>query len=125
MMGLDTIIRLNAKQGRKAKARKSKPWFPASQTEADCPEKLQKIPNIGGYRPKGYTLDHTLFVDKSGFGAENEPALTLRAFKARVSDAFWKGDRFGYAIIEEGQFQVVVGVFVETGKAVPGKAGDK
>jgi N-acetyl-anhydromuramyl-L-alanine amidase AmpD len=43
-------------------------------------------------------------ADASGLGGENEPALTVRQLKARLT-------RYGYAIVEVGQFQVVIGVF--------------
>lgn len=64
------------------------------------------FPNLGSYRPKGWTpTGRTLFVDKSGMGGEDEPALTVEAFiKALSVDK-------AYALIEEGQFQVVVGEF--------------
>lgn len=69
---------------------------------------LRHIPNIGTYRPKGWRLVEELFVDKSGFGAEWEPAMTLRQFIQAVRKA---GPGNGYAIIEEGEFQVYVGHF--------------
>jgi len=63
------------------------------------------FPNIGDFRPKGWELTESYFVDSSGFGSDNEPALTVRQFLKKLQDGF------GYAIIEEGQFQVYVGEF--------------
>jgi len=42
------------------------------------------------------------FVDNSGFGSENESALTARQFVAKVKAGY------GYAIINMGQFQVYI-----------------
>ena len=55
--------------------------------------------------PKGWELKQKHFVDNSGFGAKDEPALTPHQFLAKVK----KGK--GYAIVEKGQFQVYVGEF--------------
>lgn len=72
--------------------------------EQHCP-----IPNLGSLRPAGWRMiDHWL-VDSSGWGAAWEPALTVKQFVQRVKQNLPK--RRAYAIIEEGQFQVVVGVF--------------
>jgi hypothetical protein len=64
------------------------------------------FPNIGDYRPDGWELVETLFVDKSGFGSPSEPALTIE----QLLDRLVAGK--GYAIIEEGQFQLYLGEFV-------------
>ncbi|HDY89155.1 MAG TPA: hypothetical protein ENH82_13700 [bacterium] len=50
-------------------------------------------------------LDDQLFVDHSGFGANDEPALTADQFLEKVKEGF------GYAIVEQGQFQLYVGVY--------------
>ena len=68
------------------------------------------FPFIGDYRPRGYKLVDTLFVDSTGFGDQYEPALTLYAF-GRTIEA-----NFAYAIIEAGQFQVYVGKFKKMGE---------
>jgi hypothetical protein len=70
-----------------------------------------QIPSLGEYRPAGYRLETTLFVDSSGFGSEGEPALTIWAFKAYVQEHL--NQAYHYAVIESGEFQVVVGVFVK------------
>ena len=46
-------------------------------------------------------------MDSSGFGASDEPALSFGQFKKILKVGF------GYAIIEEGQFQVYVGEFTK------------
>ena len=50
------------------------------------------------------------FVDSSGWGQENEPALTTDQFLEKV-----KAGRY-YAIIEAGRFQVYVGEYVLKGE---------
>lgn len=64
-----------------------------------------KIPNIGDYRPKGWELVGTLFVDSSGWGSPGEPALTQDQFMNRMKAGM------GYAVIKAGEFQVYVGEF--------------
>lgn len=68
------------------------------------------FPNLGALRPEGWKLVDDFMVDKSGFGRESEPALTFRGLIARLRENLTKGRR-AYAIIEEGQFQVVLGEF--------------
>jgi hypothetical protein len=64
------------------------------------------FPALGSYKPKGYKLVDTLFVDSSGFGSENEPALTYNQLINRLVVGR------GYAILKQGQFQCYVGEFV-------------
>ncbi len=47
-------------------------------------------------------------VDSSGFGSESEPSFTQSAFFEAVRKI---GPGRGYAIVEQGQFQVVVGCY--------------
>jgi len=59
-----------------------------------CPKKI-----------KGYTLFNSYFVDNSGFGSDDEPALTPARFLDKVKEGFY------YSIISQGQFQVYIGEF--------------
>jgi len=63
---------------------------------------FSNCPNIPQYKPKGYKENQVYFVDKSGFGRDDELALTPSRFLSMVK----KG--MGYAITEEGQFQVYI-----------------
>ncbi len=64
------------------------------------------FPNIGTYDPPGFTAEgDALFVDSSGFGADDEPALSL----SQMLDELRPG--FGYAIVCEGQFQIYIQSF--------------
>lgn len=78
----------------------------AKQLVAD-PENFAgvNIPSFGDYVPGGWTAGHTYFVDKSGFGADGEPALTLSKFMAKMTVGK------GYAMTQEGQFQAWVTEF--------------
>ncbi len=72
-------------------------------------EYIRYMPNIGDYRPRGWKLVEHRLVDKTGLGLEYEPALTVPGLMRWVRSM---GPGNGYAIIEEGQFQVVLGRFV-------------
>ena len=60
---------------------------------------------IGNYIPDGWEVSQKFFVDASGWGRENEMALTPGIFLRKVK----KG--LGYAITEKGQFQVYITEF--------------
>ncbi len=62
------------------------------------------IPNFGDYRPDGWELGQTFFVDKTGFDDQG-PALSIERFLVQMRVGL------GYAMIEEGQFQCYVGEF--------------
>ncbi len=73
--------------------------------ESDQDRGVFMAPDIEDQRPKKYELTEELLVDSSGFGGEEELALTADQFLAKVKAGL------GYAIIGKGQFQVMVGVF--------------
>ena len=100
---LDALIELESTKYCKAinSLMTRKPFIATADGDIDC----SKIPNFGDYRPAGWELVDELFVDNSGFGGSDEPALTVKQFKSLVE----KG--FGYAIIDEGQFQIWIGKF--------------
>ncbi len=64
-----------------------------------------KCPNLGDHVPDGWKETERLFVSCGGFGNEGGPALTTSQFLAKVKSGL------GYAIVEEGQFQIYIGVF--------------
>jgi hypothetical protein len=105
MMSPETISYLARKQARAAAKNGSKPLIIEAEDMPRIESVIRHMPNIGTYRPRGYRLVEHFMVDKSGFGAENEPALTFAELCRRVKAGM------AYAIIEEGQFQVVVGEF--------------
>lgn len=73
------------------------------------------IPFLGDYIPYGYKAlvdgdgkQKTAFVDSSGFGTDRELAMT----QARFANILNPGDYI--AIVEAGEFQVVVGFYEMT-----------
>jgi hypothetical protein len=106
MMSPETISYLARKQARAAARNGRKPLIIEAEDLPRIADVIRHIPNIGTYRPRGYVLVEHFMVDKSGFGRKDEPALTFAGLCRRVKAGM------AYAIIEEGQFQVVVGEFV-------------
>jgi hypothetical protein len=100
MYSLETIKSMNRETAKEAKESGKKPLL-----YSGIPEDLRSIPNIGDYRPKGWKLVDTYFVDSSGLGLSGEPALTFSEFARNAKVGY------GYAIIEAGQFQVYIGEF--------------
>ncbi len=114
-------------------AKKRKTPFVIFPEDVGNVSRLRHIPSIGTYLPKGWArvdpkelgYDQSDFitgtigededgpnkrvqkywVDSSGFGGPDEMALTAQQFADLIQPGF------GYAIVEEGQFQVGIGVF--------------
>jgi len=103
MYGVEVIKHMNRKRGKIARVSQLQPTVPQNIAEKSL---LYSMRNFGSYRPSGWRLVKTHFVDNSGFGQVGEPALTYPEFikKAKVGR--------GYAIISTGQFQVKIGEFV-------------
>ena len=66
---------------------------------------------------KGYELVKELFVDSSGWGADDELALTSNQFLKEVELLLNKNPKLTAKITGAGQFQVYVGFFIKTGKS--------
>jgi hypothetical protein len=75
-----------------------------------------KIKSIETAELEGYELIDNLFVDNSGFGQENEPALTYTGFMKELEAIIKKYKSIYTFITDVGQFQVYLGVFTKTGK---------
>lgn len=99
MMSLEYIEQLSREAGERAAKEKREPLV----AFVDKDEAVVKCPNLGDYVPDGWKLIDRLFVDM-GFGTDDR-CLTVGQFIAKVKSGF------GYAIIEEGQFQLYIGVF--------------
>lgn len=72
------------------------------------------IPFLGDYVAPGWTRDPNIepfMVDATGRGWESEPALTQNALYAQARNFVLSGDAYAYGIIEQGQAQVVIGVY--------------
>jgi len=75
-------------------------------------EDAHHIPFLGPYVPQGWRpVEEPLMVDSSGFGSPGELALTFDQFLTHIRR--WDRAAYGWAIIETGQFQVVVQAYVE------------
>ena len=103
MMDLKQIAEASRKASRKAAREHKRPYIFEEDDRKHFPP--FPFPNFGNYRPKGWELVESYFVDSSGFGAPGEAALTAYQFKLRLKPGL------GYAIIEAGEFQVYVGEF--------------
>lgn len=66
---------------------------------------------------KGYSEIETLFVDSSGFGSENEPALTVSQFEKRLAELLNEHKSLHAFITNAGQFQVYITLYKKTGKS--------
>jgi len=138
MMDIETIVAMNKDQGRRSKRNSVKPMRFDDEDIEKAKEgyttPLQKIVNLGDYVPKGWKRFNTkaiadklnipfswkildnggLFVDSSGFGSDNEPALSVKQFLGMISKLYDFRKDLGFAICSEGQFQLTVGVYEES-----------
>lgn len=114
MMSLTTIREVQREAARIAAAANKTPhvYFRTSDVVDDGPF---PFPFLGDYVPYGWTEINTHLVDSSGFGSEDEPALTqlqlVNYITHRLEEEAAKGadgDTLGWAVSEAGQFQVVV-----------------
>lgn len=109
MMSLEVIVAVNNEIARQAAREGLVPYVPFSADEAVTPF---AFPNIGSLKPRGWrNTGMTWFVDKTGHGETWEPALTWRQFRQRLTGYILRHPGHGFAIVEEGEFQVVVSAF--------------
>jgi hypothetical protein len=108
MMSLAAIKELSRKAARQAAREHLIPLMVQAEDLDRIEKHIRYIPNLGTYAPKGYVKVDEYFVDKTGLGYEHEPAMTFGAFCKRLKE---NGPGYGYAITEEGQFQIYVGVY--------------
>lgn len=109
-MSLATIREVSREQGVRAAEREMRPYVFATVDEIDdCPP----FPNIGDYEPPGWEEVDRLFCDKSGMGADYAPAMTIDQLKRKLKQLVEArgNNTLGFAIVQEGQLQVYVGVF--------------
>ncbi|HQR20094.1 MAG TPA: hypothetical protein PKV98_04465 [Burkholderiaceae bacterium] len=131
MMSPQTIRSMSRKAARDSLARGDVPLLVTERDLGVLDEHLRHMPFLGDRCPRGWKRvpacslvedthglvpfggaeqNHYVEVDSSGFGGEGEIALTFSQFCQWVSE---RGAGYGYAIVEAGQFQVVVGIFKE------------
>jgi hypothetical protein len=110
MMSLEVIIAVNSDIARRASRLRLAPFVPSSvEAVEEWPD--LPIPNFGPYVPRGWEVDRTWFVDKTGVGLDSEPACSVRQFRNLLSDYVADNPGHGFAITEEGQFQMIVSAF--------------
>ena len=114
MMSTQQIVELSNRAARKAAREKKIPYTPANIEEikeyATAGHPFP-FPNLGSHIPRGWKLVETFMCDSSGFGSEDEPALTINGFRNKLLADHEKG--YGYAVVQAGEFQVIMGAFEE------------
>ena len=114
MMSLASIKQQNREVAARAAQEGMEPfvYFDVDEVGEPIEGSLFPFPFIGDYRPEGWTLVDEHFADASGFGGDNEPALSVPQLVDLIKDRLRESDvTVGWAIIEAGQFQVYVGEF--------------
>jgi hypothetical protein len=112
MMGIETIIAINGDIARRAAAEGLVPHVPNGPEEVYRWRNLPfEFPNIGSYKPPGWKKMNEWFVDATGCGSEIEPALTHHSFREEAKQYIAANPTHGFAITEEGPFQVYISAF--------------
>ena len=137
MMSLREINRITDEMAAKAERRNTRPKVFGAFAD---PSTVRGIPFIGTYRAPGWVTasieelttpsdvpysrvantnatEPYLMVDKSGWGGSNEPALTI----GELCSLIRANPTLGWAVVEEGQFQVVVAAFRRATDAKPAR----
>ena len=111
MMDLEFIRARNAQIAADSAERELIPFVPFDADEIDGWPPIP-FPSLGSFEPDGWQkTDASWFVDKSGRGIEREPALSVEQFKRELRRYVAKNPGHGFAVTEEGSFQVVVWAF--------------
>jgi hypothetical protein len=110
MMSLESIRAETRKVTKQASRLYFQPYVPLHEDEIKTYPPFP-FPNLGDHRPKGWELVDTLFVDSSGWGADDEPAMSVRQLVKKLIELQRSDKTYGYGIVEEGQFQLHLGVF--------------
>lgn len=106
MMSLEALEAVNNEIAQEAARLGLVPYVPLSADEATTPF---FCPNIGTLKPRGWRKTvASWFVDKTGHGLNWEPALTWQQFRRQLAGYLLRHPTHGFAIVEEGKFQVVV-----------------
>ena len=111
MMSLEAIRSMSQDAARNAAKRNQVPFTVEAEDIADLKQSHRMpFPFLGDYVPKGWerTAREPMFVDSSGFGQDDEPAMSVNQFL----DSLIPG--MGYAVIQTGQFQVYVAEYQRT-----------
>lgn len=111
MMSLESIIALNERIAAEAAEEGLVPFVPGSPEAIDLYPPFP-FPNLGYLIPKGWEkTDDSWFVDKTGWGRDDEHALSVEQFKRVLRSYIAEHPEHGLAITEEGEFQLYVSAF--------------
>jgi len=111
----EVIERLNREAAKRARIRQIEParW---ENPEVPFSETPPTIPDLGDacadWDARFKRVD-TLFMDISGWGAEEEPSLTLDQFQTQMASLISLHGPCLLAIEERGQFQAYIAVWAE------------
>ena len=111
MWGLDTIVDVNRRAGDKARAEGEEPLKITSDSAPyfdDLPFLSDEENNVDARLKR---ID-TLFVDVSGIGRDGEPAMSLSELRERLQGLVKAHETIHVGIVERGQFQAYLGVWV-------------
>ncbi len=112
MMSLEAIIAINNQAAAEAEKKRLSPFVPSGPDATnDWPP--FPFPSLGRV-PDGWEVAETFFVDATGHGRQGEPALTIEEFRSQIFNNITDHPDHGYAIIEEGPFQVIVAALQRT-----------
>ena len=83
------------------------------------PEDVFKVPSSAGKKLNEYGLEliDTFFCDSSGFGLDNEPALTTSQLLSEVERLLYQHEQLWGVITVVGQFQVYINLYIKKGSA--------
>jgi len=110
MWSLEVINELNQQAARKARHQHKEPYVPTLDEIKEFPP--FPFPHLGPFAPDGWEQTETVwFVDSSGWGRDDEPALSVRQFKNELRAYAEDHPGHGFGIVEAGQFQVYVAAF--------------
>ena len=112
MFSREYIESMNRKAARDAAKTRQEPYVPFDKEEVQDMRGFP-FPFLATYKPKGWKKVEELFCDASGFGSESEPALTVKALKAKMVEYLDKPGTYGYGVLSCGQFQCYVGVYLK------------
>jgi hypothetical protein len=114
MMSAATIAALAAEQAERAYNEGVEPLVTTKEGAKKWVENFQcPVPNIGSYVPDGWTEVDSVFVDKGG-RSDTGPATGMSGLVDFVHEqqAEYGEDNVGFAISEEGEFQLYVSAYV-------------
>ena len=115
-MSLEAIIAINNQAAAEAEKKRLVPFVP-SGPEATNDWPPFPFPSLGRV-PDGWDVAETFFVDKTGHGRQSEPALTIDEFRSQIHSHITAHPEHGYAIIDQGPFQVIIAALQRTRREI-------